>query len=235
MRIARLLGFRVNERAAVAKLDRLNRAIRAGSDVWAAYTALAGHTAEAAGRVVDACSDDCRPSQQDLVAAEHLTWRERIQFFDSITYLPDDLLVKVDRASMSVGLEARVPLLDHSLVEWAWSLPQSAKVRGGRGKWVLREVLARQVPRYNFDRPKQGFSIPLDGWLRGPLRTWSDDLLSVNSLEEFGILDKQRVIKLWQEHKLGAPHGQALWNVLMLQAWLRSWRHVIADTSTGLV
>ena len=140
---------------------------------------------------------------------------------DQQVTLPDDMLVKVDRASMSVALETRVPLLSPAVVEWAWGLPDDALVRGGRGKWVLREVLRRYVPDELVDRPKLGFDPPVGAWLRGPLRDWAEDLLSVPALSRHGLLDPTPVRRAWQRHLRGrADHTYQLWAVLMLQSWL---------------
>ncbi|PVZ32934.1 asparagine synthase (glutamine-hydrolysing) [Pseudomonas sp. CC120222-01a] len=142
--------------------------------------------------------------------------------WDVNQYLPDDLLVKVDRATMHSSLESRAPLLDHRVAELAFCLPERFLVRENVGKWALRKVLDRYVPRHLIERPKAGFSIPLGEWLRGPLREWAEDLLEPSRLASEGYLDGNKVSKMWNEHLLGKfDRSVNIWNVLMFQAWLR--------------
>jgi asparagine synthase (glutamine-hydrolysing) len=149
---------------------------------------------------------------------------ERMQYLDSLTYLPDDILTKVDRASMAVGLETRVPLIDHRVVAFSWTLPPALKLKGRTGKYLLREVLSRYVPRGLVERPKMGFSVPIDTWLRGPLRDWAEDLLDPRTMQSDGLLDHRPVQGKWQEHLAGRRNWQyPLWNILMFQAWKRRW------------
>jgi asparagine synthase (glutamine-hydrolysing) len=149
---------------------------------------------------------------------------ERMVFLDTITTLPDEMLVKVDRASMAVGLEVRVPLLDHRVVELAWGLPLDLRVRDGVGKWALRAVLHRYVPPALVDRPKMGFDPPVATWLRGPLRAWGSDLLDPDRVRAEGFLDAALVQRRWAEHQSGRRNWDyALWAVLMFESWLQQW------------
>jgi asparagine synthase (glutamine-hydrolysing) len=140
---------------------------------------------------------------------------------DALTYLPGDLLTKVDRASMAVSLEVRVPFLDPDLFRFAWGLSRDHRVRNGQGKWVLRELLRRSLPDHLIDRPKMGFGVPVGQWLQGPLRSWADELLDPALVKEQGLLDPVTVERRWTTHREGrADLTFQVWSLLMFQAWL---------------
>lgn len=148
-----------------------------------------------------------------------------MMYLDAGSYLPDDILVKVDRASMRVSLESRVPMLDHRVVEFAARLPMELKRRGKVGKWLLRRVLDRYVPQSLIDRPKQGFAVPIDEWLRGPLRAWADDLINDNATIISELVDLATVRSMWREQlERGIDHSYRLWSILVLVSWARAWR-----------
>jgi asparagine synthase (glutamine-hydrolysing) len=184
------------------------------------------------------CSIDSDPSQTVLQGAESVSWAtdqmekikvpldplDRMTLADSLSYLTDDILQKVDRAAMAVGLETRVPFLDKDVVEFAARVPPGMKVRAGRGKWLVRQVLYKHVPAALIDRPKTGFSIPIDDWLRGSLKAWAGDLLSPDRLQRQGLFNTRLVGRRFEEHLSGRRnHGHWLWNVLMAQAWHDEW------------
>jgi asparagine synthase (glutamine-hydrolysing) len=158
-----------------------------------------------------------------LHEANRSDFTERMMFHDFVGYLAGDILTKVDRAAMGVSLETRIPFLDHEVVEFAWRVPPSMKIRDGQGKWLLRQLLYKYVPKELIERPKQGFGIPLDRWLRGPLRQWAEFLLDADRLRREAYLDPAPIRKKWEEHLSGRRNWQyLLWNVLMFQAWLES-------------
>jgi asparagine synthase (glutamine-hydrolysing) len=224
-----LLGVMVPNRDVIAtsghRIHRLSRVMRSTSmlDLYRGIVSQwqpADALVLASGQFVRSCSP-YESDPQELTAQSPLI---EMRGFDLAQYLPDDILAKVDRASMSVSLESRAPLLDHRLAEFAWALPPSALVRDGKGKWLLRRVLERLVSPELTERPKSGFAIPVNKWLRNELRPWAEDLLDVRRLRREGHLNHELVQRMWQEHLRGTHDRQAyLWNVLMFQAWLDTW------------
>lgn len=207
------------------KAHKLGRVLGAGS-APELYQALCSQWQDPLDIVL---ADEEAHAGQAAIPDLGLPFAEQMMLLDLRTYLPDDILTKVDRASMAVGLEARVPLLDHRIVGFAWSLPQELKIRGGVTKWVLRQVLYRHVPRALVERPKTGFGIPIGGWLRGPLRPWAEALLDPDRMREEGFLRPEPIQALWRAHQQGRLNAEhLLWSVLMFQSWLERAR---PDTS----
>jgi asparagine synthase (glutamine-hydrolysing) len=199
---------------------------------WATIV-LAAEDAEVYRRLISIWQEPCSlmngtatedPVFIALRSAPETDFVLRMMYTDSVTYLPDDILAKVDRASMAVSLEARIPLLDHRVYEFAWRLPLVWKLCNGVGKHLLRQVLYRYVPKALIERPKMGFSVPIDKWLRGELREWADALLAEDRLRRDGLFDPAPIRRCWAEHLSGRSNWQnRLWGVLMFQAWHERW------------
>lgn len=170
----------------------------------------------------------------DRAGLHDLTDAEQMMHYDMLNYLPDDILTKVDRASMANSLECRAPFLDHRVVEFAWSLPADMKDGAAQSKWALRQILYKHVPRDLVDRPKMGFEAPVSAWLRGPLRDWAEALLATDVVESDGYLDSRILRQKWSEHLSERCNwGLQLWNVLMFQSWLRHNRHQNANAEAA--
>jgi len=186
------------------------------------YRDLMSHAKNPQEIVLGAVEPDTLLSRADLLPSLP-SLRERMMYLDMMAYLPDDILTKVDRATMAVSLEARVPLLDHRLVEFAWRVPTEFKYRDGQGKWLLRQVLYNYVPKELMERPKMGFGVPIEHWLRGPLREWGEDLLDEKRLREEGFFEPAPIRRMWEEHTSGKRRWHYyLWDALMFQSWLEA-------------
>lgn len=201
------------------KVHRLGRVLT-NSRTPDAYTSLMSRWDEP-GAVVLGTTELAARTTTLPPGAKHMDDIQRMMLLDALSYLPDDILVKVDRASMGVSLEARVPLLDHRVAEFCWSLPVSMKLRNGQQKWLLRQVLRKHLPQQLFDRPKTGFVVPIATWLRGPIKNWAEDLLDARRLRAQGFLNPDHIRALWARHLAGRENGQdRLWCALMFETWL---------------
>lgn len=186
------------------------------------YRTFISHWKRPAALVIGATEPPTIPSNSDCWA-DLSDLDHQMMYLDAMSYLPDDILVKVDRAAMAVSLETRVPFLDHRVVEFAWRLPPTLKIRHGQGKWILRQVLDQYVPKTLIERPKMGFGIPLDDWLRGPLRDWAEALLDESRLRRESFFQPKPIRHKWAEHIAKKRNWQYhLWDVLMFQAWLEN-------------
>lgn len=204
--------------------DRLHKGanVLGSATIDGLYTGLVSHWDDPASVVLGSREPPTflTGNRPDIAALDPI---EQMMALDFLSYMTDDILTKVDRAAMAVSLETRVPMLDHRVIEYAWGLPLSLKLRDGRGKWVLREVLDRYVPRQLIERPKVGFGVPIDSWLRGPLRDWAGHLLDENRLRQGGFFDPAPIVRKWSEHLSGERNwAYHLWDVLMFEAWLDS-------------
>jgi asparagine synthase (glutamine-hydrolysing) len=215
------LPSKFQQRTVGDKFAKLIDGLRAtGPD--GAYQRVISHWQEPTSLVIDAIEPKTLlsdPSGRPRIES----FTQMMMFLDATTYLPDDILAKVDRASMASSLEMRPPYLDHRVIEFAWRLPVSLKIAEGVGKAPLRGLLDRYVPRSLIERPKMGFGVPIGDWLRGPLKDWASSLLDPQILAKDGILRPEPILRLWDEHTSGRANRQyPLWDVLMFQSWLES-------------
>jgi asparagine synthase (glutamine-hydrolysing) len=216
-----VLPRRLGRYASGERAHKLSELIDSAWHEEALYRCLSSKWSRATCPVVGVF--DHRPLEDTHLGKAPDSFIQSMMLMDLTNFLPDDILVKVDRASMGVGLEARAPFLDHRVVEFAWRLPMSMKIRNGVKKWILRQVLHRYVPSALIDRPKMGFGVPIDSWLRGPLREWSEALLDEGRLRREGFFDPRPIRQKWEEHQSGRrDYHHHLWDVLMFQAWLEA-------------
>jgi asparagine synthase (glutamine-hydrolysing) len=215
----RLFGEKLHKIADVLRADSTSEMYRSLLSAWQDPAALVQ-------------GPQYREADAALENDSGLQLMERMMLADQESYLPDDLLAKVDRASMAVSLEARVPILDHRVVEFSWKLPRRFKVRDGRGKWILRQILYKHVPPALVDREKMGFSVPLAQWLRGPLKDWAGDLLLSDSSSR--LLKSARVRAEWDSFLAGSsPNAAGLWALVMFRAWENEWLAPTTHQSRG--
>ncbi len=188
-----------------------------------AYLSLISKWSKPRACVIDGY-EDIIPLVDPDMQIDGLSFAEEMMYWDSMSYLNADILTKVDRASMAVSLEVRAPLLDIRIYDYVWRLPIDVKIKDRTGKWLLRQVLNNHIPKSLYERPKQGFCVPIDEWLRGDLKDWAEDLLDEYELRAQGFLDYIHIQKLWNAHKKGrGNHTDKLWSVLMFQSWYRKW------------
>jgi len=220
-RLRSFLPSRLQEPNPGEKLHKLAEVLAVDSPE-ALYHGLVSHWKHPEENVIRGCEPETALTDRSRWA-QLPDFTQRMMYLDLISYLPDDILTKVDRASMGVSLEARVPMLDHRVVEFAWSLPLTMKIGNDQGKLLLRQVLYKCVPKELIERPKMGFAIPIDSWLRGPLREWVENLLDERRLQQEGFFNPAPIRKKWMEHLSGRRNWQYyLWDVLMFQAWLEA-------------
>ena len=201
--------------------DKLHKAasILPTEDIMEIYLELISHW-KMPNEVVRGGAEPSLVNELVQSSSDLYPYSDRMMYLDTLTYLPDDILVKVDRAAMGVSLETRVPFLDHRVVETAWQLPQNFKIRNGSGKWCLKELLYRRVPRNLIDRPKTGFGVPLESWLRNELREWAEELLDRQRLLDAGHFDPDPIRLKWEQHLSGERNWHYhIWDILMFESW----------------
>ncbi len=204
----RLPGLKIQKLASILGADNSQQAYDVLASTWVEPGGLVQGLRDVPGSTFGDV-----PSELNEVSAQ-------MMYLDLVNYLPDDILVKLDRASMAVSLESRVPMLDHRVVEFAWTIPTALKIHNGGGKWILRQVLRRYLPDELVNRPKAGFGLPIGSWLRGPLRPWAEELLAPDRLQGDGYLEPQPIRRCWEEHLSGRSDLESqLWAVLMFQCW----------------
>ena len=204
-----------------SQLQKIASALQASESVYDLFPRLSQHWQQPDLLVIGAKHGE-QASNLNQLAKQFARPEESMMMFDTLSILPDNMLCKVDRAAMGASLETRVPFLDHHVFELAWRLPLEFKIHQGQGKWLLRQLLYKYVPETLVNRPKQGFNVPLESWLRGDLRTWAENLLDLKRMQQQGYLQAELVQQEWQSFLKGAANQQRLWCILMFQAWLDS-------------